>query len=442
MAATFSATPNYPTLTTPGADPVWAPVLDSLGTAIGARELGTLVEHSRFLQRDGALLPAAIDDRVAARWQRDGQLQALCSAVDAAGQGLRLAVTPVCREALLCEAPHRRLDDVVVSNANRDAHRHVVGTQRGISLLVGPEASGKTHLLLGLAQRAAEDGRVLFVSADRLTLGLLRGAQERRLEDVRKLLRAPELLIVDDLERLAGRAGSQNELAAALADHAAAGGRVVLASRYAPDALDALGRMRPAFRRSLETARCVWLRPPARLARIEILYQRISRWQVRSVPEAAPWLSRELGEDFAGLDALLTRTLAHPTCRHGLIDPERHRRELDPGTGPRIRPVLPPAAVLEQVCRHFNVKLFDLLGTGRAPRVTRPRQIAMYLLRHRCRLSYPEIGRRMRRHHTTALHGCRRIDERRAEDASLAASLELLEKELDRVSKDTAERRG
>ena len=212
----------------------------------------------------------------------------------------------------------------------------------------------------------------------------MRGAQEQRLEDVRKLLRAPELLIVDELERLEGRAGSQNELAAALADHASAGGRVVLASRHAPDAL---GRMRPAFRRSLENARCVRLYAPARMARIEILRQRIARWQVRSVPEATSWLSRELGEDFASLDALLTRTLAHPTCRHGLIDPERHRRELGPPASPSVRPALPPSAVLEQVCRHFNVKLFDLLGTGRGPRVTRPRQIAMYLLRHRSRLS-------------------------------------------------------
>ena len=439
MAATFSSTPNHPTFTTPRADPVWAPVLDSLGSEIGARELQTLVEHSRFLQRDGALLPAAIDNRVAAHWQRDGRLQALCSAVDATGQGLRLAVTPVCREALLRESPHRRLADVVVNDANRDAYRHVVGGQRGISLLVGPEASGKTHLLLGLAQRAAEDSPVLFVSGDALTLDLVSGVQEQRLEAVRERFRAPELLIVDQLECLAGRAGSQNELTAALTDHARAGGRVVLASRHAPDALS---RMRPAFRRALESARCFWLRPPARLARIEILRQRIASWQVRSVPEAASWLSRELGGDFASLDALLTRTLAHPTCRDGLIDPERHGRELDPHAGPRLRPALAPAAVLGLVCRDFNVKLSDLLGTGRGPRVTQPRQIAMYLLRHRSRLSYPEIGQRLRRHHTTALHGCRRIDERRGEDASLAAALELLEKELDQTSKTTAERRG
>jgi chromosomal replication initiator protein len=426
MAARSSATRILPSMN--GPDPVWTSILDSLESECGARDLRTLVENSRFMRRDRDLLRAAIHDGVVSDWQRCGRLQTLCEAVERTGEGLHLAVTPVRRDELEHDAPHCRLDDVVANDGNRDAYAHVVGDHRGASLLVGPGGSGKTHLLLGLAQRAARRLRVLFVPAERLTLCLVHAVQERRLDEVREQLREPELLLVDGLEGLAGRPGSQNELDAAVRHQLQQGGRVVLASRHGPESL---GRLRPELRRSLEGARGFRMRPPAPQARIEILRQRIERWRVRALPEAASWLASELGGQITDPDALLTRVLAHPTCRDGIVDLERHQREIGAPPTDAIRDSLPPGAILDQVCRHFNVRLADLLGTSRGPRVTRPRQIAMYLLRHRSRLSYPEIGQRLRRHHTTALHACRRIAARRGDDANLAAALELLEKELD-----------
>lgn len=439
MAATLSSTAILSSLITIGADLVWTSVLDSLESEVGARELRTLVENSRFLPRDGSQLPAAVHVDVLAPWQRDGRLQTLCSAVGHTSEGLRLAVTPVCDEELDAVRRPRPRADFVLHDANRSAYQQVAACEPGVSLLVGPEGSGKTHMLLQLAEQAGAAQRALFVPADHLTLGLVQGVQDQRLESVRESLRGAELLLVDGLERLAGRAGSQNELGAALQHHQQAGGRVLLASRELPSEL---GRLRPALRRGLEEARSYLLRPPAPGARAEILRQRIARWPVSASSDAAEWLSRQLRGSLAGADALLTRVLAHPTCRDGLIDLERHQREIDARPGERAAGVVPPTRVLEQVCRHFNLRLADLLGAGRGPRVTRPRQLAMYLLRHRSRLSYPEIGQRLRRHHTTALHACRRVAERRDEDASLAAAIELIEKELDPRFEAPAERRG
>lgn len=426
---------------TSSADPVWARVLDAIANQVGARDLRSLVEHSRFLRRDGAHLPAAIRQDLVEAWRRDGRLHLLCAAVadvDGKNAGPALAITPVRADELRAPSPHRRLDDIVVSPANRDSHDAVTEVARGrnqTALLVGPAASGKTHLLHGLAESARD---ALFVRADDLTAELLRGVQDQRLEAVRQRLRSTDLLLVDGLERLDGRAGSQNELADAIHHIGEHGGSVVLASQRP---VGDLGRLRPEFRAVLESAPESRLRPPGRPTRVDIVRRRLSRWGVDTVPEAASWLSSELAENLAPLDALLTRVLAHPTCLEGVVDPDRHRRELSSGPSGKRAP-LPVAAVLDPVCRHFNLRLADLLGPGRSPRVTQPRQVAMYLLRRYSSLSYPEIGQRLRRHHTTALHACRRIVERRAEDSSLATALGLLEKELDHTSELRGERPG
>ncbi len=432
MAATSSSA-TIASLPGDAGDPSWASVLDSLESRIAPRELRALVEQSRFLGADGARLPAAVRADVVERWRRKGWLQLLCDAVARAASGRagprELAVTPVTDQELRLRAPHRSLEDVVVSAANQAAHDHLFDhPSSGVSLLVGSSGSGKTHLLLALCEADPDSGRslqTLFLSAEQLTLGLLHAVQRHGLAFIRKHLRDPDLLIVDGLERLDGRTGSQRELADAVADLDAHGRRVVLASRRPPAEFERLGR---PFRRVLERARRLDLRPPSRPVRAEILRRRIARWDVPTEADALSWLTTELGDDLAALDALLTRVLAHPTSADGLVDPERHRRELRSAA---IRPPIAPATILGRVCRHFNLKPADLHGPGRSPRVTLPRQIAMYLLRHQGRLSYPEIGQRLRRHHTTALYACRRIKIRRGEDSRVAAALDLLEKDLE-----------
>ena len=444
MAATSSSS----TLASPPDDAggaSWASVLDSLDRRIAPRELRALVEQSRFLREDGVRLPAAVRRDLVERWRRKGWLQLLGDTVSRTASRraglLQLAVIPVTDPELRLHSPHCALDDIVVSDANRDAHDHLFAAASphpsGISLLVGPAGSGKTHMLLALAEPdSASPGRALFVRANELTLRLLHGVQRRSLAVLREELRSPDVLIVDGLERLDGRIGSQRELFDAVSDLEARGRRVVLACQRAPADLERLGR---PLQQMLERTRRIDLRAPPRRVRVEIVRRRFARWDVPAGADAVSWLATELGDDLGGLDALLTRVLAHPTSAGGLVEPERHRREL---RGAAMHSPLAPPAILERVCQHFSLKPADLYGPGRSPRVTLPRQIAMYLLRHQGRLSYPEIGQRLRRHHTTAMHACQRIEVRRGEDSRVASALDLLEKDLEERPKKGRRDRG
>lgn len=89
-----------------------------------------------------------------------------------------------------------------------------------------------------------------------------------------------------------------------------------------------------------------------------------------------------------------------------------------------------PEVVLEVVARQFGLRVRDLRAPDRSKPRTQARHLGAYLLRTRCGLSYPEIGRRLDRDHSTALYGVRRTEERLTRDASLASLLGIVEKEL------------
>jgi len=148
------------------------------------------------------------------------------------------------------------------------------------------------------------------------------------------------------------------------------------------------------------------------------------------MPEAASWLSSELGENLGALDALLTRVLSHPTSRDGLFDPDRHRRELVSGPS-GDRPPLPASAVLDPVCRHFNLRLADLVGSGRSPRVTRPRQVAMYLCHRFTPASTKEIGAIFARGHSAVRNAIRVVERTILERATRRYQVEALIERLD-----------
>ena len=161
----------------------------------------------------------------------------------------------------------------------------------------------------------------------------------------------------------------------------------------------------------------------------------ISRWRMHANPEVAALLVSELGTHFERLDTVLTRLVTHPSCAQGLPEVEAVRRALDLGVPKLSR--LPADTVIGLVARHFNLRPSDLRSATRSPRVATPRQIAIYLVRRYCRLSYPDIAQRFRRHHTTAIHSCRQIQRQREQNAGVRAALTLLEKELHKLGESS-----
>jgi chromosomal replication initiator protein len=174
------------------------------------------------------------------------------------------------------------------------------------------------------------------------------------------------------------------------------------------------------------------LRAPEWETRIAIVLSHAHGWRAEPTAAVAAFLATRLRTNLGKLDAVLTRLMTRSSSANALTDLEVVKHLLAASSEKPLS--TSPNDVLTAVSRHFNLRIRELRSSSRSARVTTPRQVAMYLMRRVCGLSYPEIGRRFARHHTTALHSDRVIEQQLTENASLRAAVVLVEKELLRLA--------
>lgn len=420
----------------PGTSPVWAAVVDSLRSKLSPAQREALTRDVRFVESNGSVLRVGVRAEGLRHWIQSGLLSQLDASVgNLVESEVDLGVVPVPHEPPpLPLDPTHTFDRFTTGPSNQRARDIAFGVTRrprqgpNPLVLYGPDAAGKTHLLRAVAQGVAAANpaaRVHCVSSEQLSLELISAMRANELDEFQRRSGSWDAFLVDDIDDLDGRDATQQELLRALEALVARGAPVVLTAPQPPRAIRALS---PDLREVLGAECCVELRRPSWEMKVAIVLDRIEGWGIDSDPGVASFLVSRLGSNLGRLDALLTRLLTHPLCANGLSEVELVRQVLGSG---RTQPgPVPPEAVIALIARHFNLRIRDLRSATRSPRITTPRQIAMYLLRRHCSLSYPEIGQRFGRHHTTALHSVRQISRRLDENGSLRSSVRLLEKEL------------
>ena len=214
------------------------------------------------------------------------------------------------------------------------------------------------------------------------------------------------MLLLDDVHALHGREATQEELLRSLEQLEERGVPVAVALAKPPERCT--GLIEP-LRKRLARLEQLEVRPPEWETRLAIVLARTRSWGVEPKPAVAELLASRLRGNLAQLDVLLTRLLTQSSCSHALDDIGAVKHLLSHASDPLIR--VTPEDVLNAVAQQFNVRPRDLRSSSRSPRITTPRQIAMYLVRRHCGLSYPEIGRRFAKHHTTALHSDRVVQQ-------------------------------
>lgn len=423
---------------TDAGDTLWSSVLDSLRGKLSSKRLDEVARSSQTLERTATSLRIGAHAQALQRWIYDGRLSLLDAATSSlADGGVALAIVPlpVWGDG---RDPTRTLDCFIAGPNNQEAYACARALARGQNsgrqpvVIEAPVGAGKTHLLHGIAAEVAErGGDAHYTGAEQLSLAVIDALRGAGVPELRARMQKVGCLLVDDVQDLRGREATQDELARITEARAGTDAPIVLASALP---VEALHDLRPALRVQLEAGHSVTLAAPEWETRVAVILDRIALWQVDTRPEVASFLAGSLGSDLARLDLVLTRLMTHPACAGGLSDPELVRRVLA-NRGPVVASTR-PQAVIRLVSQHFSVRPTELRSAGRSPRVTTPRQVAMYLMRHHCGLSYPEIGQRFRRHHTTAMHACKRVETQREKNSNLRATVLLLEKELLRLSED------
>ncbi|MFL9823841.1 chromosomal replication initiator protein DnaA [Rhodoplanes sp. SY1] len=339
--------------------------------------------------------------------------------------------------------PRLTFDSFVVGRANSLAHaaaKQVATARRGDPVMFNPlyvhaaVGLGKTHLLQAIAWagNAGGERRVLYLTAEKFVYGFVSSLRTQTTLAFKEVLRATDVLLIDDLQFLQGKS-TFAEFSHTLNAMIDAGRQVVVAADRPP--LD-LENLDDRVRSRLAGGLVVEMGSFGEDLRLEILQARVASARNHHAAFDVPapvlaFIAKSVTHNGRDLEGALNRLLAHSKLTGQPVTMELAEREIRD----LVRPQEPRKVKIEEiqriVARRYNVSRGDLLSSRRTANVVRPRQIAMYLAKTLTLRSLPEIGRRFGgRDHTTVLHAVRKIENLVGNDLALAEEIEAIKREL------------
>ncbi len=323
--------------------------------------------------------------------------------------------------------PYYTFERYIVGPNNRMAHAAAlaVAEQPGLAynplFLYGSVGLGKTHLLHAIGHLARARGhRVLYVTSEMFTNDLINAIRAKTTDQFRARYRHVDVLLIDDIQFIAGKESTQEEFFHTFNALQAANKQICLTSDRPPREIATLEeRLRSRFQGGI----IVDIRPPDFETRIAILRARAEEAGVAVPPEVLSYIAERIESNIRELNGALNRVLA----RSKLIGEEitlANVRALLEDMVP-VQRSLTPEAIVHAVASYFQIGRDALVGKSRRRTVARPRQIAMYLLREETSLSLPQIGEVLGgRDHTTVMHGYEKIAREIAQNPTLKRQIE------------------
>jgi chromosomal replication initiator protein len=291
---------------------------------------------------------------------------------------------------------------------------------------------GKTHLMnaIGAAYRArVPSATVLFMSAERFMVEFVSAMRDKDTLSFKQRLRSADLLMIDDVQFIAGKGSTQEEFLHTLNELTGGGKRVVISADRAPQALDGV---ETRILSRLASGLVVDIKPAQFALRLKIVKTKLAGMSDVQMPEAvAELLAARIQTSVRELEGALNRLTAYALLNDRAIDLAFAQEVLGEMLNASTRRITIDE-IQRAVSAHYGMRQAEMVSARRARAVARPRQIAMYLAKRLTPRSLPEIGRRFGgRDHTTVIHAVKQIERLRGEDADLDADVRTLIRQLE-----------
>ncbi len=322
--------------------------------------------------------------------------------------------------------------------ANAAAHRVAEGGPVTFNplFLYGGVGLGKTHLMHAIAwelQSRRPDLNVLYLSAEQFMYRFVQALRDRKMMDFKELFRSVDVLMVDDVQFIAGKDSTQEEFFHTFNALVDQNKQIIISADRAPGEIKDL---EDRIRSRLQCGLVVDLHPTDYELRLGILQSKVEQYRLQYPGLALAdgvleFLAHRISTNVRVLEGALTRLFAFASLVGREITMDLTQDCLSDVLRASERKVS-VEEIQRRVAEHYNIRLSEMIGPKRVRNFARPRQVAMYLCKQLTSRSLPEIGRRFGgRDHTTVMHGVKRIEELRVSDGQIAEDLEMLRRALE-----------
>jgi chromosomal replication initiator protein len=317
----------------------------------------------------------------------------------------------------------------VIGSSNRFAHAAAVAVAEAPAkaynplFIYGDSGLGKTHLLHAIghyAQTLYNGLKVRYVSSEEFTNEFINMIRDGKQDGFRRRYRDVDVLLVDDIQFLENKEGTQEEFFHTFNTLHNASKQIVISSDRAPKRLVTLeDRLRSRFEWGLLTD----VQPPELETRIAILRKKAIQEGLNAPPDVLEYIASRISTNIRELEGALIRVTAFASLNRQGVDislAEIVLKDLIPESQGNGAPQITAATIMGQTAAYFGLSIEDLCGTSRSRVLVTARHIAMYLCRELTDMSLPKIGQQFGgRDHTTVINADRKIRSLMAERRSI-----------------------
>ena len=320
-------------------------------------------------------------------------------------------------------------DNFIVGSSNKFAHAAAIavaenpGKAYNPLFIYGNSGLGKTHLLLAIGQEIhsrSPEKSIAYIKGDEFTNQMVKSLRENKAEEFRTKYRNVSLFLVDDIQFIAGKQGTQEEFFHTFNNIYEAGNQIVITSDRPPMEMAQLDdRLRTRFEWGLMAD----IQPPDRETRMASTRNKAAQLGLSLSDDAVEYIATNITSNIRQLEGVIKRLTAYKEILDDVITIDSVKRAIKDVI--RIGTYTPtPDIIIRETARYYSLKEEDLRGQNRSKNMTMARQVSMYLMRSLTGLSLKDIGTHYEdRNHATVLSSIRKVEQLLKNDPSMAGTV-------------------
>jgi len=429
---------------------LWDRVLGRIESRVNAHSFSTWFRPTRFVSEDAASLCVRVPNSWFAEWLRTNYLPLIQDAlreverpglevefladraeaptrsrasgsVSAAPRATAAAPVPSADELPGWLNQRYTFEKFVVSSCNQFAHAAATAVAEQPSRAYNPlyvyggVGLGKTHLMQAIGNRLAARGgtRMRYISTEQFMNELINAIRFERTLEFKDRYRKVDLLLIDDIQFLAGKERTQEEFFHTFNALYDAQKQIVITSDCPPREIPTLeDRLRSRF----EWGLIADIQPPDIETKIAILRKKAEAEGAAVPDDVALFIATNSKSNIRELEGSLIRVVAYASISGREISLDLAKDTLKDLLVPDS-PAVTVASIQKLVANHFNLKVTELKSKNNSQQISFPRQVAMYLCKQMTECSLPEIGKRFGgKHHSTVIHSIQKIEQKRSKE--------------------------